>query len=68
MSGQPAGLLEPPAAAGRVLRAVRLLWGVSPWGVGLLALLLAVQGALPVTAIAIGRRIAEEQTLSPPCS
>ncbi|WP_456445491.1 ABC transporter ATP-binding protein [Oceanithermus sp.] len=62
MSGQPAGLLEPPAAAGRVLRAVRLLWGVSPWGVGLLALLLAVQGALPAAAIAISQRTIDALT------
>jgi len=36
---------------------VRLLWRVSPWGVSLLALMLVLQGALPVAAIAISQRI-----------
>jgi len=44
-------------AVGRISRAVRLLWGVSPWSVSLLALLLTLQGVLPVAAIAISQRI-----------
>ncbi len=48
------------ALAWNVARALELLWGVSPAGVGVLALLIAMQGALPVATIVISQRLIDE--------